>query len=271
MPLIHDVMPIIHPEWFNSEHIAVFSDWLTAHLRHSDRFLTNSHRTAEDLAKVATTLGVQRRLDIVPVPLGADYPVAEPTPVELPSGMDRYLLVVGTLEPRKNQRIVLDAFDRLRGAHPDLGLILIGKEGWLVDDLVRRIRNHPEVDRRLLWLGGIDDAQLAWLYANAFLTVTPSQYEGLGVPVMEALDRGCATISSSGGALPEAAQGAAELFEPDDLDELTRLVALHLDDRGHHRQAVLRAEAYTSPTWSMTASAVATEIHRLVDGAPTVN
>ncbi len=241
MPLIHDVMPIIHPEWFNSEHIKVFSDWLSAHLRHSDRFLTNSHRTAEDLAKVAPSLGVDRALDIVPVPLGADYPVTEPTAVELPDGMDRYLLVVGTLEPRKNQRIVLDAFDRLRGAHPDLGLVLVGKEGWLVDDLVRRIRNHPELDRRLLWLGGIDDAQLAWLYANAFLTVTPSQYEGLGVPLMEALDRGCATLSSTGGALPEAAQGAAEMFEPDDLDELTRLISLHLDDPEHHRRAIERA------------------------------
>ena len=266
MPLIHDVMPIIHPEWFNSQHIAVFSDWLTAHLRHSDRFLTNSRRTAEDLARVAPSLGVDRALDIVPVPLGADYAVAEPTVVELPDGMGRYLLVVGTLEPRKNQRIVLDAFDRLRGAHPDLGLILVGKEGWLVDDLVRRIRNHPELDHRLLWLGGIDDAQLAWLYSNAFLAVTPSRYEGLGVPVMEALDRGCATISSSGGALPEAAQGAAELFEPDDLDELLRLVSLHLDDPDHHRRAVLHAEAYTSPTWSMTASAVATEIRHLLEG-----
>ena len=266
MPLIHDVMPIIHPQWFNSEHIKVFSDWLTAHLRHSDRFLTNSQRTAEDLARVAPQLGVDRVLDIVPVPLGADYPVAEPTAVELPDGMDRYLLVVGTLEPRKNQRLVLDAFDRLRGEHPDLGLVLVGKEGWLVDDLVRRIRNHPELDRRLLWLGGIDDAQLAWLYANAFLTVTPSQYEGLGVPVMEALDRGCATLSSSGGALPEAAQGAAEMFEPDDVDELTRLIALHLDDAQHHQRAIERARTYSSPSWTTTATAVAAEIRRLVDG-----
>ncbi len=269
MVLIHDVMPIIHPEWFNSEHIAVFSDWLRAHLRHSERFLTNSERTAADLAAAAPGLGVHDELQVVPVPLGADYPVAEPTPVELPDGLDRYLLVVGTLEPRKNQRIVLDAFDRLRSAHPDLGLIIVGKEGWLVDDLVKRIRRHPELDRRLLWLGGIDDAQLAWLYANAFLSITPSRYEGLGVPVMESLDRGCATLSSTGGALPEAARGSAELFDPDDLDTLTTLIARHLDDPEHHRSAVLRAEAHTSPTWTMTAHAVAAQIHQLVNGPGT--
>lgn len=263
MPLIHDVMPIIHPEWFNSDHIEVFSNWLAAHLRHSERFLANSRRTADDLVAIAPSLGVHRDLDVVPIPLGADYPVAEPRPVEIPEGMDRYMLVVGTVEPRKNQRIVLDAFDRLRGTHPDLGLVIVGKEGWLVDDLVRRIRHHPDIDRRVLWLGGIDDAQLAWLYEHAFLAITPSKYEGLGVPVMEALDRGCATISSSGGALPEAAQDAAELFDPDDLDALTDLVARHLDDPAHHAAAVERARQHSSPTWTMTATVVAEQIRVL--------
>lgn len=259
---IHDVMPVIHPAWFNSDHIAVFTDWLDAHLAHSQLFLTNSRRTAQDLAEVAARSGQDRQLEIVPVPLGADYPVAAPSPVDLPEAMGRFLLVVGTIEPRKNQETVLDAFDALREDHPDLGLVLVGKEGWLVDDLVRRIRRHPELGRRLLWLGGLDDSELAWLYDNAFLSITPSRYEGLGVPVMEALDRGCATLSSNAGALPEAAGDAAEMFDPDDVDALTGLIDTHLRDPEHHRRARSRAAAYSSPSWAMTADAVAAQLRR---------
>ena len=168
MPLIHDVMPIIHPQWFNSEHIKVFSDWLTAHLRHSDRFLTNSHRTAEDLARVAPSLGIDRPLDIVPVPLGADYPVAEPTPVELPDGLDRYLLVVGTLEPRKNVAGLARALAAL--GRPDLTLVLVGPPGWgpsIEDEL-------SSVPGPVLRTGFVPEQDLAALARGAAVCCTPA-------------------------------------------------------------------------------------------------
>jgi glycosyltransferase involved in cell wall biosynthesis len=180
--------------------------------------------------------------------------------VELPSDLGRFLLVVGTLEPRKNQRIVVDAFDRLRADHPDLGLVLVGKEGWMVDDLVARIRSHPDYERRLLWFGGIDDAELSWLYEHAFLSIAPSMYEGLGVPVIEALAHGCPTIASTGGALPEAGAGSTELVDPEDTDGLVALIRLHLDDPAHHAAAVERAARYEPPTWSQTAEVVSQAI-----------
>lgn len=264
---VHDVMPVVHPQWFAPHHIERFGSWIDAHLRHSERVLANSERTAEDLRDLARSSG-RNAPEITVVPLGADHPVDAPRPVGLPASIGRFLLVVGTLEPRKNQRIVLDVFDRLHGAHPDLGLVLVGKEGWMVDDLVARIRRHPELDRRLTWLGGIDDEQLAWLYDHAFLCVAPSLYEGLGVPVLEALDRGCATLASTGGAQPEAAAGAAELFEPTDADTLAALVERHLSDPQYHASSVGRARAHRSPTWSDTSRAVAAAVDSLVTGDP---
>lgn len=269
MALIHDVMPIVHPEWFTPQHIAVFRSWLEAHLRSTELLLANSECTAGDVRSVARTMDIEPR--VTSVPLGADHPVGTPRPVDLPETIGRYLLVVGTLEPRKNQRLVLEVFDRLRDDHPDLGLVLVGKEGWMVDDLVGRIRNHPENGHRLLWLGGTDDAELAWLYDHAFLSIAPSRYEGLGVPVMEALDRGCATLVSTGGAQPEAAAGSAELFDPHDADGLARLVERHLDDPSHHSHWVERARAHRSPSWAETAAAVAREIRSLITGAPGVD
>jgi glycosyltransferase involved in cell wall biosynthesis len=261
--LVHDVMPVIHPEWFDPRHIGVFEAWLDAHMRWSTRFLANSHCTARDLREVARRRGFRDELDVVVIPLGADYQVTDRQAVELPPEARRFLLVVGTLEPRKNQRIVLDAFDRLRHDHPDLALVLVGKEGWMVDDLVHRIRTHPEFERRLLWFGGIDDAELSWLYEHAFLAVTPSRYEGLGVPVIEALAHGCATIASTGGALPEAGTGFTELIDPDDVDGLVDLVRRHLDDPAHHEAMVARAAEYRPPTWSETTAVVSQALRTL--------
>ncbi len=264
MAFVHDVMPVVHPEWFTPLHRSVYRSWLDAHLRHTEQFLTNSRHTSAQLRSVATASGTT--VDPVVVPLGGDLDVATPQPVALPNEIGRFILVVGTLEPRKNQEVVVDAFERLLPGHPDLGLVLVGKEGWMVDRLVARLRRHPERDRRLVWLGGVHDAELEWLYRHAFLCVAPSRDEGLGVPVREALARGVATIASTGGAQPEAAGDAAELFEPDDLGSLVALVARHLDDPEHHAARASAATDHQVPTWTDTTRVVATEVRALVTG-----
>jgi glycosyltransferase involved in cell wall biosynthesis len=261
---IHDVMPLRFPQWFTEAHAAVFRDWLTAQLRHAELFLANSHCTAADLRRVADELGVDRELDVRVVPLGADLPAVEPRPVEGADRLGRYVLVVGTLEPRKNQELVLDAVEALHDDHPDLGLVLVGKEGWMVDPLVRRLRHHPLRGERVFWLGGVDDAQLAWLYQHAFLAVAPSVYEGLGVPVLESLAHGCPTLSSTGGALPEAGSGVTELFDPHDTGELVALLRRHLEDPEHHRAQRAAVEAHRGPRWSDTTAAVAAALGDLV-------
>jgi len=263
MVLIHDVMPIVHPEWFDPRHIAVFESWIHAHVRWSSRFLANSECTANDLREVAAKLGIQDEIDVIVIPLGADYQVTESTVVELPAEMGKFLLVVGTLEPRKNQKLVLDAFDQLSVEFPDLSLVLVGKEGWMVDSLVTRIRSHPEYERRVCWFGGIEDSELSWLYENAFLSVNPSFYEGLGVPVLEALAHGCATVASTGGALPEAGAGFTELIDPDDVYGLVSLIRVHLENPGHHQAMKNKAAAYCPPTWSDTAEVVAQAVRTL--------
>jgi glycosyltransferase involved in cell wall biosynthesis len=184
-------------------------------------------------------------------------------PVELPEQVGRFLLVVGTLEPRKNQKLVLDAFDQLSGEFPDLSLVLVGKEGWMVDSLVARIRSHPEFERRVCWLGGIEDAELSWLYENAFLSINPSLYEGLGVPVLESLAHGCATVASTGGALPEAGAGFTELIDPADVAALVALIRLHLTNPDYHQVLKDQACMYRPPSWLETAEVVATAVRTL--------
>lgn len=268
--LVADVMPELFPEWFDQHQLHLFGSWLEAHLEHSELFLCISHNTERDLQEVALRRGIERELPTVVIPLGADLPTADPKPMILPPQVGRYLLVVGTLEPRKNQQLVIDAFDRLRYRHPDLGLILVGRQGWMTEELAERIREHPEFGRRLLWPDAVDDGQLAWLYRNAFLTVAPSRYEGLGVPVMEALHHGCATISSTGGALPEAGDGRVETIDPDDVDGLVVAIERHLLDEDHHEALEKLAAEYVPPSWSDTTRAVAAALERFTEMPPPV-
>ena len=95
MAFVHDVMPVVHPEWFTPLHRSVYRDWIEAHLRHTERFLTNSQHTASELRDVAARSGTT--VEPVVVPLGGDLEVRDPRPVPLPDRMERFLLVVGTL------------------------------------------------------------------------------------------------------------------------------------------------------------------------------
>jgi len=246
--LVADLMPEQHPEWFSGVTVERFGRFLRAHLRWSDHVASISRSTTRDLATVAGELGRTRPMQVVHVTMGADFDDAGARPPRSAGG-PRTLLSVGSLEPRKNHALLIDVFDRVRERHADVELVLVGRETDLSSPLVERIRSHPEHGRRLRWEAHLDDAGLADAYSSAFLVLVPSRYEGYGIPVVEALSRGVATIAATGGALPEAGGDTAEYASADEPDAWVDLVELHLTDPFHHRAALERAAAFRPPTW----------------------
>jgi glycosyltransferase involved in cell wall biosynthesis len=95
-------------------------------------------------------------------------------------------LMVGTLEPRKGHAQTLDAFELLWAAGVQANLIIVGKHGWLVDELAARLVSHPELGRRLLWLEGVSDEYLEHLYNHCDCLIAASYGEGFGLPLIEA-------------------------------------------------------------------------------------
>ena len=138
-----------------------------------------------------------------------------------------FLLSTGTIEPRKNQLFLLEAYGRFRaqGGMP-VPLVLAGGEGWLMDDFQHQLARFPWA-ADVHWLGYVSDAELAWLYSHCLINLYPSHYEGFGLPVLEGMGFGAPVICSNTTSLPEIVAEAGMLLPPDDGDAwVAALVAL---------------------------------------------
>lgn len=127
----------------------------------------------------------------------------------------KYILAVGTREPRKNLQRVLEAHDLLISKHPDIQLVIVGKYGW-GEDQSSIINNQSSIKL----LGYVPREDLPALYSGAEAFVYPSLYEGFGLPVLEAMASGCPVVTSNVSSLPEIAGDGAILVSPQKSDQI---------------------------------------------------
>jgi glycosyltransferase involved in cell wall biosynthesis len=135
---------------------------------------------------------------------------------EVPAG--GYWLSVGTIEPRKNQRRLADAYAR----HLSLGgapmpLVLAGGKGWLMDDFQNHLLGLG-IEAQIVMTGYVSDEELIWLYRNCYANLYPSLFEGFGLPILEGMQFGAPTLASNSTSMPEVAGDAAILLAPDDTE-----------------------------------------------------
>lgn len=142
---------------------------------------------------------------------------------------ERYVLSVGTLEPRKNLVGLLRACEPLVADGVLDGVVLVGGRGWLYDDLFAYLEALPWRDRVVL-TGYFPDADLPALYAGAAVTAQPSLYEGFGLPVLEAMACGSPVCASNSSSLPEVGGDVARYFDPHDVGGMTAALREVLED-----------------------------------------
>lgn len=224
-----------------------YLDWSTRwNARQAAAVIADSQATKADLVRAYGA----REDKIQVVYLGRDESLGEVTsPLRLATVRakydlaQRYLLYVGTLQPRKNLERVVQAFGRICGRPEleDVQLVLAGKKGWLYESLFRQVAAEGMAER-VSFPGYIPDEDLPALLSAATAFVFPSLYEGFGIPVLEAGGCGVPVITSNTSSLPEVAGDAALLVDPHDVDAIAeamyRLVtdpelASELRRRGH--------------------------------------
>ncbi len=263
---IHDLSFIRFPEAAEPKNLAYLRARIGETVRRADAILADSETIAAEIVEEFRAPAER----VAAVPLGIDEHFAPPPTETLAAarsrfGLDRpYLLMVGTVEPRKNIPFLVEVFERLEEF--DGELVLVGRPGWRTDAIYARIASSPRA-ARIRQITDADDADLPSLYAGASAFVFPSLYEGFGFTPLEAMACGAPVVSSPHGALREVLGEAAEIVEEFDADLWAAHVrAVLLDSArraariraGRARAARFRWEDTARQTW---------EVYRRVAGA----
>ncbi|MCP3901390.1 MAG: glycosyltransferase family 4 protein, partial [Desulfobacteraceae bacterium] len=178
---IYDLIPCIKPNFAHENTVRKYLLFLSAVYAYSDLVFFDSRSAEKDFYQIKKEIQVDRYISTRVVPLGSDYSTSPETTSSRKIKrilQEKYILFVGTIEPRKKQDLALDSFETLNQRYPEMHLVFVGKKGWNVEQTTQRIANHPLRDSRFIWLDSIDDYQLSQLYKNAFLVMYLSEYEG---------------------------------------------------------------------------------------------
>lgn len=170
---------------------------------------------------------------------------------------DEFLLYVGTIEPRKNLMTLVRAFEEvLNRRESHLQLVVAGRKGWMVDDLLGYVKQSRAASR-IIFTGYLSDDQLSALYSSCTLFVYPSLYEGFGLPPLEAMACGAPVIVSRIPSIQEVAGTAARLVSSENVSELTEAIIELLDDALLRQQLSIAGISRASEfSWDRTARQV---------------
>jgi glycosyltransferase involved in cell wall biosynthesis len=224
--LVYDLIPIVTPS-FPQESKVEFTRGLIQLLSVSDCVATISQSTRIDLDEFAKSENlVSPKGPVTKLPGGFSGKKANKS--ELNKFQHKsYILMVGTIEERKNHLVVLRAYVKTLasvGASNTPDLIIVGRLGWNINGFIDEFKTKLKLEERskvTLLTHNVDDQTLAELYAGALFTIYPSKYEGWGLPVSESLDFGVPVITSTTSSLPEAGEDYAIYVDPNDIDQLS--------------------------------------------------
>jgi glycosyltransferase involved in cell wall biosynthesis len=230
---VHDLSFITYPEGAVPELRQWLSHEVPRSIARARHVLADSESTRRDLG---SRLGVDpARITVVGAGVEARFrPVVAPdilAAVRRRYGLpERFILGLGTLEPRKNFDGLIRAFDRIQADAPDLHLVIVGGKGWLNEPIFQAAAASPAAGRVHL-AGFVADEDLPALYSLARLFAYPSHYEGFGIPMLEAMACGTPVVAADNSSLPEVAGDAALLIRSTDEAALAAaMLRLHRDE-----------------------------------------
>jgi len=284
---IYDVIPILFPQYCDAQTTLRFMDFLGAHLQHADLLIANTESTLSDIREISAQIGTPP-IRSVCVPLGADFvqpsvgtaiahpaisaELVDPRARELGNnlGAEKYLLMVGTIEPRKNHQFVLDAYEEtLR--QEGLMLVIAGRPGWNVESLMRRIREFDKTDPRLLYFDMANDDTINFLYEHAFFTVFPTQYEGFGLPIIESFLHQTPVLATDIPVLHEVGGSFCDYFRMNDKADLLRILSGYKNDPAAYSSRKNELKSYTPLSWDQSEALMWAAIRQALEstGLPT--
>jgi glycosyltransferase involved in cell wall biosynthesis len=189
-----------------------------------------------------------------------------PPPVPLPAGCSRYVLAVGTIEPRKDYPLLVSAFAPVAAAHPEVALVIVGSDGWGVGRFLAAVESSP-ARSRIVRPGYLGDQALAATLQHASVLAYPSVYEGFGFPPLQAMAVGVPVVATAAGAVPEVVGDGALLVAPGDGEGLAGAISRVLDGGSDIVELVERGRRRSRGfTWNACAEGLVGLYREAVDG-----
>ena len=235
---VHDLIFVRYPAHHTLRNRLFLKVAMPLFVRRADAIIAVSEQTKRDLMEFYRTPA--SKIQVVYEGIDSHFQPVSPAEIDRvrrhysPGQADAprpYLLVVGTLEPRKNHSTAMRALARLKAAHFPHRLLIVGGQGWLFEPVQKLVTALGLTDD-VTFAGYVPAADLPALYAGADCVLLPSLYEGFGFPVLEAMACGAPVVCSNVSSLPEVAGDAALLAPPTDDEALAAAIKRILTEPG---------------------------------------
>ncbi len=257
---IYDVLPVNYPQFTHFSTRFNYINYIGSYLMYADAIITSSQSTLDSIHALGEKLGLKKVPGFVSWH-GSDFnerkrSAGNSIPEEvIEATKDRYILTVGTIEPRKNHKFLLDAFDA--GLfNKDCKLIFAGKIGWNVEDLEERMENHPKRGKKFFHFTGLSDEAIDYLYSHAFLVAFPTYAEGFGLPIIESLERGTPVLATDIPVLREVGKQYCRYFELNNIEDFTDRLTNLIDNPSEYEKLKEEVKKFEPSTWEEAADKV---------------
>jgi glycosyltransferase involved in cell wall biosynthesis len=263
--VIHDLLPIQFPDYFRAESADEHRRWLSV-ISQADGVICVSRTVADRYVDWLAQSGVSR---LRPLNIGWSHNGADLTVAAMHSGPSQAaqaalttlsngpsFLAVGTIEPRKGYAQVLAAFERLWDSGCDPRLVIVGKPGWMVEELLEKLRRHPKLGSLLFWLEDVSDADLERMYGACSCLIAASEGEGFGLPLIEAAKHKLPILARDIPIFHEIAGDHASYFNGHTPEALAEAISEWLKLRAQNRQPT--SEGMPWVTWAQAADRLKT-------------
>lgn len=258
---VFDLLPVLMPGYFPPGADVGHANWLRT-ISSYDGAVCISRSVADELKTWIRQQEIDRphSFEISWFHLGSDINKSFPT-CGMPDDSQKVLsnlnerksfLIVGTVEPRKGHSQALLAFERLWNDGEDINLVIVGKTGWMVEALTKKISQHPELGKHLFWLEGISDEYLEKVYDSCACLIAASEGEGFGLPIIEASQYGLPVIARDLPVFREIADSNTVYFTNNSPEALADVVKSWLSNSSA-QSPVYVAETRIQPTWKESA------------------
>lgn len=264
--VVHDLVAFLFPK--NHAKKAVFIERLTLSkaLKKSSHVFVVSENTQNDLIKHFNFPKAQTTE--VPCAPHANYQKEldskESEKISKKYNLpEKFILGVGTIEPRKNYSNLIKSFVIVKRKYPDIKLVIVGKKGWKYQEVLQIVKQHNLQDD-IIFTGYMPDDDLHHTYHLAEMFVFPSLYEGFGIPPLEAMASGCPVIASNSSSLPEVIDDAGLLIDPKNSIKIADAIVSLLENP-QVRSNLIEKGFYRSKrfTWEKSAEIALNEFNAL--------